>query len=163
MGLTRVVSLSAGSMVVIMVVAMIGVLGNARTTVQPIDLGISESLLPGNMLPATARCDRRTSSENVMYCDIMDNGRTIYFSYDAKRNVIISTVASLKGRKKIGELILAWGTPTGYKKWGIAAKVYWGKRSAYVVTRDFSPDSVASFVTFTLEPAEVSPWKGFTG
>jgi hypothetical protein len=62
----------------------------------------------------------------------------------------------------IGDLILAWGEPTGQTRYGYSADVYWGTRSAFVSsTPGFSPFSTVYFVTYRAELEQAGPWRGF--
>src|SRR5262249_20378203 len=111
-------------------------------------------------LPGDAYCNRHPSDDYTIYCTTADKGNSVYFVYSTVRHMIVDIAASGHD-KTIGELIVAWGMPTGAKYSELGAQVYWGTRSVYLVTTDFNPGTPVNYVSYSLEPHAVPAWMGF--
>lgn len=157
--ITRTAFLATGlCAALIVVVAGVIIASRSNATSQPIEP--PATLLPGNRLPEEARCDYHPFLDSRIYCSTTRDGSTVYLSYDVARHEIMDTVI-FTNHMTIGDLILAWGAPTGYTRSGAALQVYWGSRSAYIFVGTFSPNSRTSFITYSLEPRETLDWRGF--
>jgi hypothetical protein len=119
-----------------------------------------ESLMPGQPLPAGVMCAWPPLNEKMVHCHIFLD-HDIYIVYDSSRGVIISTSVSLDDQASVGELIVAWGTPTGQRRYSWSTQVQWGSRYVYVSSRPFSPSNMPYFIHYTLEPDSVRAWNGF--
>ena len=65
-------------------------------------------------------------------------------------------------QRTYGDLILAWGTPSGFAQYGRDIDVYWGTQSAHLTTCSFRPESRVEFIIYApVQPVSVSPWHGF--
>ena len=83
------------------------------------------------------------------------------------------TIDNVTGTKKIlqtlipapeitmGDLLLAWGTPTGFIQDDEGVYVYWNERKAYLVDCLFWPGSHIESITFYPKAITVPPWQGF--
>jgi hypothetical protein len=130
----------------------------------PLDpiLDLPANLMPGNVMPRSCECSGPfTMSYEVGHCVVFLNGRKVYLGYEADRS-IIARVSHSADNAPVGELVLAWGMPTGIKRTSSAIEVYWGKRSAYVTGGPFSPQSEVLFINYSLKDKVVPPWHGFT-
>jgi hypothetical protein len=121
---------------------------------------IPEKYHPGNTLPHDATCDWHPASEKTLYCYVEVNGAPIYMAYDMARNKILD-VAATAHDATVGDLITAWGRPTGVIRWSVSVQVFWGTRSAYVMSGAFTPSSHASFISYSTDVRDVEPWQGF--
>ena len=148
------------STAVLLAVAVFAAVATRRTTVYPLDIGLPDRLLPGKPLPSSAHCDWYMVNEHTLYCAVTEDGVSVYLSFDIDRQMIRS--ASLPVHDKVvGELILAWGEPTGVSKSGLSNQVYWGNRSIVLISTPFSPDTRVGFVFYSQTPYTAGPWRGF--
>jgi hypothetical protein len=119
-----------------------------------------EMVLPGHPLPRFAGKDACDKFAPVnMICGELD-GRKIYWSYELATRRIVRTGISAN-EYVIGDLILAWGTPSGFDQFGSSIYVSWGTRSALLTGRLLYPDSRIRFIEYDLDPPKRSPWRGF--
>lgn len=119
-----------------------------------------QGVLPGSPLPHFAgedACDKFAPVN--MICGELD-GQKMYWSYESKTQKIVRTIL-LAAEYTIGDLILAWGTPTGFDRYGTAIFVSWEARSAHLMTDFFHPYSPIRFIQYDLEPPQRSVWRGF--
>ncbi len=100
-------------------------------------------------------------TEPILYCNALDDGVIVHFSYDLQEREITSTVVAVQN-VTIGQLILAWGIPTGYAKSVGAAEVYWGTRSVYLASLPFTPETQVGYIAYSLRPYVTACWHGFT-
>ncbi len=84
----------------------------------------------------------------------------MFVTFDVRDRLIARTTL-LDPNKKVGELILAWGSPSGHQKLTLGNYVYWQGRYVYVAARDFGPQSNVSFIVFDNRPTNMDPWQGF--
>lgn len=122
--------------------------------------------LPGGDLPAGTMCRQEYAEPDRLSCRAQSSPQgevDIYFSYDLKEQVIDHTSVSLPGDGiAVGDLVLAWGDPTGMRQYSSDRQVFWGRRSVYLGGPIYSPFSPVTFVSYDLrEPEDVQPWKGF--
>jgi hypothetical protein len=133
----------------------------SRTAVQPIKVEPASRFMPGQPRPKDSFCDWHHAWGDFQYCNehpSTDTGLT--FAFDRRRKTI--TYSSTYGfGLSIGELMLGWGQPSGYRSTGWAVQVYWGSRSAYLVSQKFEPQARVIFIAYELEPKESVSWKGF--
>jgi hypothetical protein len=119
-------------------------------------------VMPGSHLPDGAVCNWTTYSRgDMMYCNIALQNKTLYFSYDLRRKVIVHTSMPVD-KQTVGNLIVVWGDPTGIEHYTWSAEVQWGNRSIFVSTHPFNPTSEIYFVSYNLDLTPASPWHGFT-
>jgi hypothetical protein len=85
----------------------------------------------------------------------------VYFNVDPETHLINRTVIPAQ-KYAVGDLIAAWGTPTGTTRNETNIYIYWGARSALLYTRSLQPDSRVDFILYDLAPHQASPWPGFT-
>lgn len=150
----------------------------ARTGQAPAVVEPPQRYLPGTVLPVGAYC--KVSAEGYCYppmdahCNVPGDGRCFtYRSYNGEAigkkvylTVEIATGAIIQAlipatEYTVGDLMLAWGTPIGFSRSGRAITVYWNKRSAYLTTCSFRPESHVTWITYFSESVEASPWHGF--
>jgi hypothetical protein len=117
-------------------------------------------MLPGNPLPAQAICSWPPYASESMSCHLSSDGQSFYFTYSAQQGIIIRTAMAVEDQT-IGELITAWGPPSGVQIYPWTVLVSWDSRSVFVASRPFSPGNRVSFVRYTLEPESTGPWQGF--
>jgi hypothetical protein len=122
------------------------------------DIDPPHHLLPGSPRPANAACD--SLHDGQFRCYVIHGGREIYLGYDGASEVIVNTVVSAS-EHTIGDLMIAWGTPTGFTQNGRTIEVNWGTRSAYLHTCSFQPTSRVGYIEYSLESKQLSPWHGF--
>src|SRR5262249_50966990 len=99
-------------------------------TVTPIP-AIASYLLPGHALPKGALCDSGdTGFRHISYCMAFQEGvGPVRFTYDRRIEVIRSASLPVEGLT-IGDLILAWGTPNGYRRDHGTIEIFWREKSA---------------------------------
>jgi hypothetical protein len=117
------------------------------------------SLLPGQPLPTTAQASEWT--EETYTYSVQANGRLLDLTYDPRSRSIVQTVLAAHDYT-IGALILAWGTPSSFDQAGRAVNVYWGARSAYLITCSLRPDSPVEFIAYSAELHQAKAWHGVT-
>jgi hypothetical protein len=144
----------------LLTVAVLAAVTMRRTDAHPLEIGIPDRLLPGNPLPSSARCDWYTVNEHMLYCTVTENGLSAYLSFDIDHQMIRSATLAVQD-KVVGDLILAWGEPTGFAKSGLSNQVYWGNRSVYLLSTPFRPDTRVGYVFYSLSPYTAGPWRGF--
>jgi len=115
---------------------------------------------PGDPAPETAWCSFSYDYDHV-YCQVRLHGQDVYFSRDV-RDGTVRTISYPTGKIAVGELMALWGRPTAVAESGMFRRVYWGTKSALVLSKRFTPNSAAAFVTLGLLVKNTSTWQGFT-
>ncbi len=123
------------------------------------------SLLPGNLLPQSIPCT--SSFERRFECKASQDGEIIYFTTDSSSHLIVYTSISARNQT-LGNMIAAWGAPTGFARFGYALFVYWNMRWVYVSSCKLEPASPIEYIGYGLAGSiaaerEQLPWRGFTG
>ena len=144
-------------------ILILGMVMVARIGKVPPIADLPQDYLPGRALPKDAVC--RDSGDSLGYaCDIDYFGKKTYFTTKTNTAMIISTTVGAR-EHTVGELIAAWGIPTGIIQNSHYTSVYWGTwrtRSAFLtMNRPFQPGSQVESIIYTLEPPQSSPWRGF--
>jgi hypothetical protein len=150
------------TMVVLSLMLIIfSVLNVARTGTISKILGPPRPYLPGNslpLLPKVAECNH--FEDDIISCIVHELGQDVYVSYEKNTRMIVHT--GLKtNESKIGELIVAWGLPSGFNQYDDSIFVYWGTRSAVLYTTSFRPESRVEFIQYDLDEQPASAWRGF--
>jgi hypothetical protein len=133
---------------------VLGVMGVARTQAVPQFVELPPAYLPGNPLPEGAI---RAWSPNEEYMSMDDE---IHFTLYSELHVIATTLVPAQSFT-LGQLIVAWGTPSGIRQTSHTTYIYWGTRTAHVYAGSYQPQSQVLFVTYAAEPKSASPWRGF--
>lgn len=145
--------------------------GTIPTIIEP-----PPQLLPGNAAPAGLFCGESANESCFPPVDahcfesgdancfaqgiIRYDGKPITITIDlASRTIALVNVPAQD--YKMGDLLSAWGTPTGFSQVGRAIDVYWDTRSAHLTTCSFQPESRVDSITYSREPAFASAWQGF--
>lgn len=170
----RLIMLISGCLILCtLVVVVVASTGTAPTIIEP-----SPQILPGSVAPAGLHCGESTdeicyppvdahcyeSGDMDLNCfasaSIQQNDKVISFTINIASRTI--TLTSIPAREyTMGDLILAWGTPTGFSQYRQAIDVYWGARSASLTTCSFRPESHVELITYYAKPAFTSAWRGF--
>jgi hypothetical protein len=136
---------------------LIKVEAKAASTIE----SLPEQYFPGNSLPSTTDCTWPPYTPSyTKYCRIILGYTTIFATYDVKQKMITRVSYSGHG-ETVGDLIMAWGIPTGMKRLPWAMEVHWKNRVVYASLQPFSPKSRAVLIAYTLENEVVPAWKGF--
>jgi hypothetical protein len=149
----------------------------ARTGITPIIIEPPQHLLPGNVQPRDIRCGE--SADETCYppvaarcyesgdancftsASIQQNGKIVYLTIDIATHMVALTGIPAH-EYRIGELILAWGTPNGFTQYKQDIDVYWGIRNAHLTTCSFRSESHIDFISYSrTNPVAASPWRGF--
>ncbi len=151
----------AAATTAILAVVICGLTLTARAyPVDPVEL--PQHLLPGNPLPEDADCEPGSYYVGEWrHCRVLANGIEVELTYDARLRQIVRTDSQFS-EQTLGQLILAWGPPTGISRryrWPI--RIQWGSRYVYVYTDQFGPRNSAYAVHYTMEPRAAFPWTGF--
>jgi hypothetical protein len=117
--------------------------------------------LPGNPRPQHVPCTASPDERTYSVCTAEVFPYKIYVSLDEGKPIIVMTLVPGDGYA-LGQLILAWGTPTGIAQDSHSAYIYWGTRVASLPTRSFRPDGQIDYIQYDLFPSKASPWRGFT-
>jgi hypothetical protein len=133
----------------------------SRSQSQAVQVNLDPKYLPGNPRPDESYCDSHMSWGDVQYCNEYPNTVAgVSYAFDRQKKMI--THASTLGfGLTIGDLIALWGQLTGYRIGGWAVQVYWGNRSAYMVSQTFGPGSTIIFITYEYTSDSYNPWSGF--
>ena len=151
------------TMVVLSLMLIIfSVLNVARTGTISKILGLPRPYLPGNSLPRLPKDAECNHFENdIISCIVHELDQDVYVSYEKNSRMIVHT--GLKAiESKIGELIVAWGLPSGINQYDDTIVIYWGTRSAVLYTNSFRPESTVKFIQYDFAEQQASPWQGFT-
>jgi hypothetical protein len=126
--------------------------------VNPPSVNMPAELLPGNPLPAHTACIP-TYSYAEQYCWSGD----VYFQYDMEAGEIThSSIYLYDQGVTVGELVIAWGSPSGYRRDGADfINVYWADRYVYVIGKIFGPDNKVVLVAWDASTQLSTPWKGW--
>jgi hypothetical protein len=138
---------------------ILAIIKSSRTELRHIDEPPGY-LLPGHRLPDNAQCTWAPHAGDTMLCRIFLHDNLFYLTYNVTQKTIVRTAMSASN-ETIGDLILAWGTPTGMQRFPWAVQVYWGTRSVYISARPFRPDNRTAFVSYNLNTVGALPWQGF--
>ncbi len=138
-----------------------GVMVASRTPSQPPAVDLPSAYLPGSPIPKDVSgchmdrdirrsvCSLRTSESGMIYFEVDEAQRTII-----QTRIWVSQVT-------LGQLILVWGTPTGFESRNHKTTLYWERRSAEVYSAVLKPNTPVNDVTYTLKSPVMSPWPGF--
>src|SRR5215212_6629430 len=79
--------------------------------------------MPGSALPLTTRCSWSGYGQgDIVPCQDRLSRSTIYIAYDVERKIIIRALVSASSQS-VGDMILAWGRPTGIRRYSRSAEV----------------------------------------
>jgi hypothetical protein len=159
-GYQYVIVATAAGVASILFLAISGAVLASRATL-PAITQLPANILPGNPLPREAKCNWPPNrSAGVMYCHVSLGQNRVYITYDPMREMIIRSSVEID-RETIGDLLAAWGTPTGLKRSRWSVQVQWGSRYVYAYGRPFVPENPIFFVFYGLEQDVNAPWTGF--
>ncbi len=174
--ITRILFIVVGGAVVVIVCGVtVAHIGAAPTVIEP-----PPQYVPGHTPPIGIHCGGDESAGESCYppvdshcyesgdagwgcftsATIQYNDQKIALLIDVAARTIALTSISAPGYS-IGDLILAWGTPTGFNQSGRDIDVYWGARSTHLATCLFRPESRVDMITFYRNSAFAAPWHGF--
>jgi hypothetical protein len=121
---------------------------------------LPQRFLPGNPLPGEAVC-MTLSDEVIGRCVVHLVDYDVYFGFDAEMRTIRSSLIPAQ-KYTAGDLVAAWGAPTGITWNETNIYLYWGTRSALLYTGLLQPDSRVDFILYDQQQKTASPWRGFT-
>ena len=142
----------------ILAIVILGVMAVARMGALPQILDPPQAYLPGNPSPRELLCHE--ISYGYPLCSVDHLGQNIYVNYDTDTELITRTIIMAQ-TYSIGQLVVAWGTPTGMVWKYDRVRVYWGIRSALVPSRSFKPESPVEYILYDLSEPEIASWRGF--
>lgn len=164
-----------GSAFCILIAIIISRIGKAPGTID-----LPQAYLPGSPFSTDAWCKGAAVncplSGNCYRPDVAGRAQCpSYSSYPIKHDSqeLSVTVDNVTRAKKIvqtsipaheytmGDLLLAWGRPTGFIQDDEGIYVYWGARSAYLIGCSFWPGSHLESITYSLQATPAPPWRGF--
>ncbi len=127
-----------------------------------VDLELPNELRVNNMPPRQIACfwqESVMSGGDLQMERMCDYG--VYHLF-IRHNLIQTVSLFVYARNvRLGDLVLAWGTPSGFKHQNMLSSVYWPGRYVYLVTRPIRPDSIVSVVVWD-DNVQSSEWRGFT-
>ncbi len=144
-----------------MTAGVVGVIAAARTELAAPVTEPPQRLLPGSPMVPEAVCD--ASRDGEYRCFVRHGDQVIWLAYDGAAQAITSTAFSVR-EETVGELLIAWGTPTGVAEQGGWITVYWGTRSAHLPECRVQPGSPVGYLAYGPMPklGKLSAWRGFT-
>jgi hypothetical protein len=144
-----------------MTACVVGVIAVARTGSAVSVTEPPQRLLPGNPIVPEAVCD--ASRDGEYRCFVRQGDQVIWLAYDGASQAITATAFSVF-EETLGELLAAWGTPTGVAEQGDWIAVYWGTRSAHLPECRVQPGSPVGYIEYgqKSKSARMSAWRGFT-
>jgi hypothetical protein len=146
--------------IVVLTIPIVGVVTGTRVeTVAPIP-DLPQRYLPGKSLPGDAACPKARIEVWYVNCEASHLGYKVEFIIQGSTMSIISS-SIWTPNYTIGDLILAWGIPTGMDQDRHYINVFWGTRYALLLTRSFRPDSHVKMIVYTQKALRSSPWHGF--
>jgi hypothetical protein len=148
---------------VTMTILVLGVVTSARTQPIPqlLDLDLPQAYLPGNAMPEGVLCySYLPYVMDISNCWVNFRGHEVSLKFDDDMKTILRVTIQTWGLT-IGELVAAWGTPTGIVQTYYMTSVHWDTRTAYVYSDSFYPDSQVRRVDYDLESPRASLWHGF--
>jgi hypothetical protein len=150
-----------GLLFLCLVLFSLGVMSVARTQAIPKILIPVQTYLPGNIIHSFSKdADCHRYQYQYFSCQIRVVGQDIFFDYELGSRRIVRTTIQAR-QYKIGELVTAWGYPTGFTRNGTTFVIFWGIRSAVLYTSSLRPDSQIQSIGYDWEPQRSSPWRGF--
>jgi hypothetical protein len=169
-GIIRLITMILG----VFALSTLSVVMVARTGVTPTIIEPPQHLLPGNVQPnnihcgasadetcyppVDAHCYESSDANCFISASIQQNGKVVHLTLDTATRMIAFTVIPAH-EYTIGDLILAWGTPSGFTQYGRNIDVYWGTRNAHLTTCAFRPESRVELIIYYLtSPLPASPW-----
>jgi hypothetical protein len=142
-------------------IIVLGVVIRGRMGAAPHVPDLPQRFLPGNPLPGEAACTRY-SNELILRCVVHLADYDVVFSLDAGMSFIHSTLIPAQ-KYTAGDLVAAWGAPTGITWDETNIYLYWETRSALLDTGSLQPDSRVDYILYELAaPLPAAPWPGFT-
>jgi hypothetical protein len=138
---------------------IVGVVTAARAQPVPQLPDLPQVYLPGNRIPEGVTC-YLSANEVAPRCSVDYEGNEIYFTFGSDMRTITKTLIPAR-EYPIGQIVVAWGNPTGITRKKTMMYVHWGARSALLYTTSFQPDNLVEFILYDLEPLPESPWRGF--
>ena len=122
---------------------------------------VPEYLMPGHHAPQ--QCDfqwRAYYPSSSFYCRNTVSETLMYAEYSISRDAITRVSYSV-ANTTLGDLVLVWGAPTGFRHYSWGDVVFWGKRSVWASSGPFSPNSKVLLVSYSMDAPDVQPWRGF--
>jgi hypothetical protein len=157
--LTRVVIALVGCLTILATLAgMVGLISAA-----PIEVENPTLFAIGQAVPSDATCiavgaSLQPGAVPTSICTVKREDRTIILNAISQH---ISSIIIETPQYRIGELITAWGIPSGFSRSGANIIVNWQDRSAYLTTCNFAPTSAVSHIEFHQMPPKGGAWRGF--
>lgn len=143
----------------------LSVVAAARSRTMPKIEAPAQEFLPGSEIHQICSDPNWTCNHPVvigMSGLIRMSGRGIDVYYRLSTNKIIRTIITTYSYE-IGELIIAWGFPTGFYQSGTSIIVSWEKRSASLDTASFNPKSRIQSIVYDLDAIQRPRWRGWFG
>ena len=103
---------------------VLGVVINARMVTVLHAPDLPQRFLPGNPLPAETAYTT-LSDEHSPRCVVYLSDDDVYFSFDAETRIINRTVIPAQ-KYAVGDLMSAWGIPTGITRNETNIYIHWG-------------------------------------
>ncbi len=143
----------------------LGVVAAARSRTRPEIEAPAREFLPGSEIHQICSDPNWDCKHPVVIgmsglIRLSDRGIDVY--YELNTNKIIRTIITTYSYE-IGELIIAWGFPTGFYQSGTSIIVSWGKRSAFLETASFNPKSRIQSIVYDLDAIQRPRWRGWFG
>jgi hypothetical protein len=152
----RVLVLAVIAVMLALAIALLSVLALSR---RANGLQLVFAVVPGDPLPAATWCSH-AGDYRFFYCEGIVANQKIFYTRDAQTGRVDTISYRVEG-VSVGELVNAWGLPTTMARYGNIRRVYWGDKSALILSKRFSPHAPAWFISLGIEPAG-QVWRGFS-
>jgi hypothetical protein len=122
---------------------------------------VPEYLMPGH--PAPKQCDfqwRAYYPSSSFYCRNTVSNTLMYAEFSISKGTITRVSYSV-ANTTLGDLVVLWGEPTGFRQYSWGDIVFWGQRSVWASSGPFSPNSKVLLVSYSMDASEAHPWRGF--
>ena len=132
---------------------------------RPVIFEPGQQFLPGNPRPGDVDCNSLADGYSGAYasyttCSAVQDDKHLSLQIDIASGVIMRAYF-LAGEYSIGDLMLVWGAPSGFSRFGRNTYLYWGTREAFVLGCSFSPASNVHRITYERKPIALISWRGF--
>jgi hypothetical protein len=119
--------------------------------------------LPGNPPPNVSQdlsCSK-TGYDIQSLCSLKHTNKPIILKFHTDNRQIIQTTL-WNYEYRVGDMIAAWGTPTGIARYGKLTYLYWRTRAVFVHGKTLRPTSFVESIEYFMEQQQGKRWRGFT-
>lgn len=142
---------------VMLTVLVLAAIALVRTDTIPQLVDLPPLYRPGRPLPQDVAC---TTDDEPTFCAITYQGHSVSLDYDPSTQMIIHSSLPIPGYT-LGQLMLAWGTPTGMRWLNHTIYIYWGSKVAVLDGPSFQPHTTVQAIVYVWYGYNEARWPGF--